>query len=279
MRALAVAGLSQLRGGARWLHRVAAFPPVAYPLLLCWQRHWLPIPHGDAEVCLRDHRLLRCRLSDQTQRTMFFGLFEPAETSLVTGLLGPGDTFIDVGAHIGWFTTVASARVGPAGRVIACEPYPANADLLKENLSLNDAHNVQVVESALGSRPGTLTLAGGDSGSVTALEWVPAARVEVPMTTLDEVAAGVPVITLLKVDVEGWEAHVLGGAARALPRTRNVLIEINRPALKKAGSSPEEIFDLLRSSGFSTFRPVAQTGLRRLLSSADVSNVLASRPS
>lgn len=263
--------------GTRLLYRVAAFPPIAYPLLLCWRRHWLPVPHGDVEVRLRGNRLLRCRLSDQTQRTMFFGLFEPAETSLVTQLLGPGDTFIDVGAHIGWFTTVAAARVGPAGRVIACEPYPANARVLRRNLALNAAQNVQVVESALSSRPGTLSLAGGDSGSVTALRWAPGARVEVPVTTLDEVAAGVPAITLLKVDVEGWEAHVLGGAAKALLRTRNVLIEINQPALKKAGSSPEELFDLLGSSGFTRFRPVAQTGLRRLLSSADVSNVLASR--
>ena len=265
------------QGGARLLLRAAAFPPVAYPLLLCWQRHWLPIPHGEVEVRLSDNRLLRCRLSDQTQRTMSFGLFEPDETSLVTQLLGPGDTFLDVGAHIGWFTTIASARVGSAGQVIACEPYPDNADLLKKNLALNAAQNVRVVESALGSRSGVVSLAGGDSGSVTALQWVPEGRVEVPMTTLDDVAADVPVITLLKVDVEGWEAHVLGGAAQALQRTRNVLIEINRPALRKAGSSPEELFDLLRQSGFTTFRPVAQTGLRRFLSSVEVSNVLASR--
>ena len=189
---------------------------------------------------------------------MSFGLFEPDETSLVTQLLGPGDTFLDVGAHIGWFTTIASAQ-SAAGQVIACEPFPANADLLKKNLALNAAQNVKVVESALGSRPGVVSLAGGDSGSVTALQWIPEGRVEVPMTTLDNVAAGVPVITLLKVDVEGWEAHVLGGAAQALQRTRNVLIEINRPALRKAGSSPEELFDLLRRSGFTTFRPVAQT--------------------
>lgn len=260
----------------RFLYRAASVPLIGYTLLLCWQKRWLPIPRRRAIVRLNDGRLLRCNLSDKTQRTMYLGLFEPAETSLITRLLAAGDIFIDIGAHIGWFATIAANRVGQTGEVIAFEPYPANAAALTENLALNDTKNVRVVQAALGSGTGALSLgSSGDSGGITALDWAHDSRVEVPMTTLDEVADAVD-IALVKVDVEGWEAHVLRGATETLKRTRNVLIEINRPALLRAGSSSEELFDLLRSSGFTNFVPIAQAGLRRL-SRVDVFNVLASR--
>jgi len=263
----------------RIFYKVIAFPLVSYPLLLCWQKGWLPKPRREASACLKDHRLLRCQLADVTQRTMYLGLFEPRETRLLRELLHPGDTFVDVGAHIGWFTTVAADCVGEAGKVIACEPYPTNRSMLKVNVAQNNHNNVRVVEAALGDQPGgtiSLAKAGGNSGGVTALDWAWDGRVEVPMTTLDEVSAGLGTIALLKIDVEGWEAHVLQGAARTLPRTEHVLIEINHVALKKAGSSSEEVLDLLRRAGFSRFTPILQGGLRRL-HQPKVTNTLAAK--
>lgn len=267
---------------SRLAYRMAASPAVGYVLILCWLKGWLPRPQGNATAHLKDGRLLRCQLADKSQRTMYLGLFEPYETRLLQELLNPGDTFVDVGAHIGWFTTIAARRVGEAGQVVAFEPYEANAVMLRENLAQNDCTNVQVVEMALGSQLGTLTLArgGGDSGGVTAVDWHSlrgSPRVEVPVTTLDHVAGDLGIVALMKIDVEGWESHVLRGAAKMLSRTRSVLIEINRPALAKAGSSPEELFGILRSAGFARFRPVVQGGLRRILRRAEVSNVLATR--
>jgi FkbM family methyltransferase len=260
------------------LRSATALPAVGYPLLLCWQRGWLRPPMGSSEVRLNDGRTLRCDLADSTQRTMALGLFEPAETRLVSELLQPGDTFVDVGAHIGWFTTIAARRVGSEGAVVACEPYPTNAAALKENIALNGANNVRLVEMALGSQPGELSLAlAGDSGGITALDWGEGERVTASVTTLDEVAAGMAAITLLKMDVEGWEPHVLRGGSAALKRTKYALIEINKPALKKAGSSADELYGLLRDAGFATFSPVAERGVRRLLPDDQLFNVLACR--
>jgi FkbM family methyltransferase len=259
------------------VRRVARFPAIGYPLLLAWQKGWVPTSKGTVEVHLRDGRTLRCKLSDRTQRTMALGVFEPGESRLIEEVLRPRNTFIDVGAHIGWFTTIASRCVGQDGLVIACEPYPANVATLKENLTLNDAQNVQLVEKALGSRPGVLSLSGSDSGGITALDWPHGGRVEVSMTTLDQVAVDVENVTLMKIDVEGWEAHVLNGGTETLARTQHVLFEINQFVLNKAGSSSEEIYNLLRNSGFKTFVPVGQYGLRRLHRNRDVTNILASR--
>ncbi len=247
------------------LRRVTAVPLVGYALLLGWQRGWLPRPRRGATALLADGRRLRCDLADRTQRTMYLGLFEPRETRLLRELLNPGDIFIDVGAHIGWFTTVAARCVGKAGQVIAFEPYPSNAAMSKENVARNNCGNVRMVEAAVGSQPGTLCLAraGEDSGGVTALDWAWDERVSVPMTTLDEIAADMGTIALMKIDVEGWEAHVLQGAARTLSHTKHVLIEINPDALRKAGSSPEDVSGRLRAAGFSEFVPVVERGLRR----------------
>jgi FkbM family methyltransferase len=260
------------------LRGAAASSAVGYALLLSWQKGWLRTPQETTQVRLKNGRTLCCDLSDSTQRTMALGLFEPAETRVVAEFLKPGDTFIDVGAHIGWFTTIASRQVGADGAIIACEPYPPNAAALKRNLALNNVRNVRLVEMALGSEPGELSLgAATDSGSITALDWGQGERTTAAMTTLDEVAADVPAITLLKMDVEGWEPHVLRGASATLRRTQNVLFEVNKPALKTAGSSADELYSLLREAGFTTFAPVAQRGLRRLLPNDELFNVLAGK--
>jgi len=268
------------RVAAHVRYRLATFPLVGYPLLLCWLNHWLPVPRADVQVRLSDGRLLQLRLSDRTQRTMWLGLFEPSESRLVSELLQPGDVFVDVGAHVGWFTTIAARQVTSGGQVIACEPYPENATSLRKNLALNKMQNVLVVESALGSRAGTIRLRkGSDSGSVTALDWSTGDAEDVPMTTLDEITSAIAAIKLLKIDVEGWEPQVLRGAVETLKRSANVLIEINRPALQEAASSPEELLDLLRGNGLTSFVTVGQTGFRRLHRDNRVVNVLASRVS
>jgi FkbM family methyltransferase len=210
---------------------------------------------------------------------MYLGIFEPSETILFKELLAQGDTFIDIGAHIGWYTTIGSKLVGN-GNVVAFEPYKTNALTLKENLTLNNCTNVLVLEVALGDQEGTLALASsdGDSGSVTALPWAHDGRSQVPLVALDEVIVDVDIrsAALIKIDVEGWEAHVIRGGERTVSGAKRVLVEINRPALEKAGSSQEEIFDLLRGAGFTNFLHVVEGGLRRF-TSKEVSNVLATR--
>jgi|GEM_PF-1093190 len=259
-------------------YRVASLGIIGYPLIFLWDQHWLPRPQGEATALLRDRRFLKCQLKDRTQRTMYLGLFEPSETRLIGELLTSGDTFVDIGAHVGWFTTIASKRVGQ-GTVLAVEPYASNAMLLKENLARNHCSNVQLVETALGSEPGVITLRRtfGDSGAVTALPWAHDEAVEVPIATLDVVAADLPSVKLMKIDVEGWEAHVLRGGMSTLSRTDYVLIEINNPALREAGTSKDEIIGLLRDAGFANFSIVVERGLRRFVPTS-VTNVLASKP-
>jgi FkbM family methyltransferase len=240
----------------------------------------LPAPARVVAADLRDGRRMHGRLDDHTQRKVLFGVYEGAETAVVSDRLRPGDTFVDVGAHIGWYTTLAARAVGPAGRVFAFEPFPRNHALLSANVASNGLDQVQITHAAVSDAPGSITVAvqgESDSGSVTAGPWGSTDSVEVPAVTLDGVVPADADVAFIKIDVEGFERHVLDGAPSTLQRTRAVLIELNRGALEIAGSSPEEIVALLRDAGFTDQRLVDHPG------SADgplpgFSNLLALRP-
>jgi predicted methyltransferase len=65
---------------------------------------------------------------------------EPAESMVFQGLLAPGKHFLDVGAHVGWYSVLAGLIVGSSGKVFAVEPEPTNFQLLEANLR---RHNFQ----------------------------------------------------------------------------------------------------------------------------------------
>jgi len=67
--------------------------------------------------------------------------------------IGEDDLVVDVGAHIGTFTIMAS-RLARKGKVYAFEPMPENFALLKDNVEINAAHNVVVINKAVASRKG-----------------------------------------------------------------------------------------------------------------------------
>ena len=78
---------------------------------------------------LPDGKTAAVDLSDRIQRLMWAAAYEPLVTRCLMALLRPGDTFVDVGAHIGFFSLIASSQVGPTGQVYAFE---ANYDRFKE---------------------------------------------------------------------------------------------------------------------------------------------------
>jgi len=78
--------------------------------------------------------------------------------SVFNNTLREGMIFCDVGANIGIYSLLAARLVGPTGKVIAVEPEPANAALLRKNIALNQYKHVEVIEKAISERPGILEL-------------------------------------------------------------------------------------------------------------------------
>lgn len=165
-------------------------------------------------------------------RLYFHGeTYEPATVRCLVERLGPGYTFVDVGANHGYFSVLAARLVGPTGHVFAFEPNPAVFEQLAEHVECNGLTNVTAERKALAEREGTLELfvsacaANSGLSSITPGSQAFASgslgrdrHVQVHATTFDRWrrARGVKRIDLLKIDVEGAEMLVLRGMAETL---------------------------------------------------------------
>lgn len=197
-------------------------------------------------------------LLDLVERMVYLGTYEREETGLAWRWLRPGMTFLDVGANVGYFTLLASRRVGPRGRVIAVEPSPHAHERLARVVGENSLH-AELHRIGLSDREGTCTLyppaPGSNNHTPTMVKYDGAGDpVEVPVRRLDDCLEswGVPSVDLLKIDVEGHEGKVFAGAERALGsgRIRAILCEFNDFWLRGTGTTPRALYDTLIGYGF-----------------------------
>lgn len=184
------------------------------------------------------------------------GRYEPDVTAEIKRLAGSGDLVVDGGAHIGFFTLLASFCVGPTGQVMAFEPSSPTAEILRANVQLNACRNVTIVEAALSDQSGTGVLAqksSTETGQATLRSIGGAAsRTAIRLATLDELLFddNRPV-ALVKLDLEGAEFRALLGMKRILARDRPALIiEVTDAFLKQAGASAVELYGYLADLGY-----------------------------
>lgn len=206
-------------------------------------------------------------LGDVIQRQLFFGYYEPRETALVRRHLGPGEIFVDVGANVGAFTALASALVGPSGRVLAFEPTPILSAKLQHSFAARA--NATVFPHALGAGEGELRLflPPPEMGNFdpSAVEYCAGMEsISVPVRALDDVLSEQEIdeVDFLKVDVEGFEPEVFEGAAKALKARaiRYILVELNEPLLQARGYESADLERLLQSNGYKCREIIAAGG-------------------
>jgi FkbM family methyltransferase len=193
------------------------------------------------------------------------GRYEQDEIRFVRSLLKPGDTAIDVGGHIGFFTMHMAAAVGPAGCVYAFEPFDANADLLERSIAENRfGDRVVFRRAAVGAATGTATLTFPvetlNSGGAYLLRdgTAPLAgnqKKTVPVVALDALDLRRPV-RFIKMDVEGAEPQVVGGAARLLREDRPIILSELHPTQigRASGVTADQFLDQLRALGYRAHR-------------------------
>ena len=180
------------------------------------------------------------------------GHYEQDEIEFVARTLKPGDTAIDVGGHIGFFTMQMAAMVGPSGRVYAFEPLDSNADLLERSIAENGFRDRVVFQrAAVGAAPGTASLTFPaetlNSGGAYVLRDGTAPLTgnqtrHVPLVALDALELRRPV-RFIKMDVEGAEPQVLRGAARILAEDRPVILsELHPTQLERASGVTADAF-------------------------------------
>jgi FkbM family methyltransferase len=186
------------------------------------------------------------------------GYWEQELTTRILENLAPGGVFIDVGANMGYYTTMAAKAVGPEGLVIAFEPSPTNLQFLLRNLALNHARNVVVFSVALSDRAGIAKLWSApfyNSGvcSMRGPDFAESSSdyVRIASLRLDDLQTlhqHMPRISVIKLDTEGLEFQALRGAEELLRTSERLSLTCE---LSPQWYPPAEVVGYLQALGYS----------------------------
>jgi len=161
---------------------------------------------------------------------MLDGFWEMWLTQFLARRVEPGMTVVDVGANFGYYTLLLGDLVGASGHVIAVEPNPDAASLLRETVLLNGHRTrTRIVPHALGACAGSGLLFAPDgepkNATLVGLEDLPGGKtIEVATVTLDELALAYAKVDLVKIDAEGGEQGIVAGMRQVIARDHPVIV-------------------------------------------------------
>ncbi|WP_120501777.1 FkbM family methyltransferase [Roseovarius sp. EL26] len=171
---------------------------------------WVNVKGGQAFVPVQDF----------VGRSMkYFGDLDPKVSDIIDKVVREGDTCLDIGANLGLISVRMSDRVGRTGQVHAFEPQPEMIGHLRETFSRLAHGNVTLHDIGLGRSADTLqlTVPQGNAGAATLTSkgFQNSDTIEVDVRSLDSVAQEYSIgpVSLVKIDVEGFEAEVVAGGA------------------------------------------------------------------
>lgn len=214
-------------------------------------------PPKTLRTAQRDGVFYQLDISDVIGHSLFFfnHYFAPLE---VFNLLRADSVVVDIGANIG---TVAlrAAKICSKGHVYAFEPDPHHVKSLKTNQQLNNFSNITIIPKALGSEPSQALLFELEQRNAGMNRILPAENANryksspIKVATLDDEMEQIDPsrIDLIKMDVEGYEFHVLAGAKKTIARYKPILIiEVIETNLQMHQLSSIHVINLLRSWGY-----------------------------
>ena len=218
------------------------------------------LPHGVVEIA-RHQQLLRGFGGGMGLRDLWRSdwLVHEAEASgldlVPAGHWRNIHTVVDVGANVGQWATMLLDLVTPR-KLIIIEPQPtAFAELQRRfserpgvelhNVAVGDAESVTKFRVTRDTTGGSVLPPRDEMRDLVGANWSVEVEIEVPMKTLDALLGHLPEISLLKIDVQGFEKAVLAGAPESLARTNFLLIELNYMPQYIGGSWFGELHEIL----------------------------------
>lgn len=211
----------------------------------------MPVPPG---------LVMELGITDVIQRTLLTdGVWDRPIARLLDRYLQLGGTFLDIGAHIGYFTLYASRLVGEGGKVIAFEPSVRALDRLTTHLCLNNCTNVVLFSVAVGEERSLETFYQATPNNIGASSLRelahPVKKELVPVVNLDEILKGYDLRPdLIKIDTEGYELYALKGMREMLGKHKpEIISELTDNFLVELGASARDILSYMKDIGYDCY--------------------------
>jgi len=181
-----------------------------------------------------DYGWIKLLFSDDGDRQELYyhlnqGLWRSTDLPLFSKYIEPGATVIDVGANMGFVTTMLASLVGPTGLVMSFEPSFTTYEKLLKTIAANDLTQVSPRNMGLGSKRETKDLISisRSSGNNTLLPTTGGSaesRESIELMKLDEASELQDHrVTFIKIDTEGFELQVLDGARELVVRDKPII--------------------------------------------------------
>jgi FkbM family methyltransferase len=223
-------------------------------------RYWVPKnqPHFK-QAKVNGISLLVLANEDVGRELVYGGSYESRETAALQRLLKSNDICIDVGANIGYYTTLMG-KYAHDGEVHAFEPAPINWHILNCNLKANYLRNVVPNFFALAADSGEVTFSVSRDGAYSSLR--PTGRdiesevIKSKVKTLDAYIRDhqIAKVDFIKADVEGAEEMVLLGSEKLLcdpvKRPRLIMLELYDLNLRVFNTSIDQVLARMGTRGY-----------------------------
>ncbi|MHB9093098.1 MAG: FkbM family methyltransferase [Eubacteriales bacterium] len=213
------------------------------------------------------------------------GEWEPHVTSYISCILKEGDTFIDIGANLGYFTLLGSRLVGKSGKVLAFEPLSINLEFIEQNLKLNNLDtdsNVAYFKYGLWNEEITKEVSFNNNLGHTHItspdrpeynQWQKEIIHCIPLDSFNYPDLGK--IKLIKMDIEGAEPFALMGMRRTIKEHRPIMvIELNRDCLRKYFKVDSDlIWNQLKELGYEIYTFFEDKPITKMLTLEQLNSV------
>jgi FkbM family methyltransferase len=169
--------------------------------------------------------------------------------------IDPQGTVLDLGANIGMFTLLAARHLVPQGRVIAIEPNPQAAEVLRKNVLENGFSNVEVIEAAASVADGQaeLHLASHSLGASVFVNGPVAETITVRTVDVSRIVTSLGEVELLKLDIEGSEwPIVFESSPQMWGRIKKIAMEFHLDSSR--GKTQDDLASYFRERGYINIR-------------------------
>lgn len=165
-------------------------------------------------------------------------------------------TVVDIGAHFGYFSLFAAKNLAPDARIVAVEPAPDNARVIRQNLADNNLANITLAECGIAAEPGHLPLYGGRSVNRSLVHDYALGNSQAGSDTVEVITLAdlfdrqkLSSVDFLKLDCEGAEYGILRHTSNELLQ-RIGCISLEFHDLKRRESTGLDLVKRLEAAGF-----------------------------